>query len=151
MYEKNVDHEKNVLIAGAGPTGLTLAIDLARRGISCRLIEAAETAFMGSRGKGIQPRTLEIFENLGVIEPILAAGGLYPKMRLHLGPLSVRAGSLGSSKPPTESVPYPNLWMAPQSRTEAILRERLQALGGASNSTRRSRRSSRKPSRTKMA
>jgi len=50
-----------VLIAGAGPTGLTLAIDLLRRGISCRLIEAAETPFTGSRGKGIQPRTLEIF------------------------------------------------------------------------------------------
>ena len=130
MYEKSVGHQKTVLIAGAGPTGLTLAIDLARRGISCRLIEAAEAPFTGSRGKGIQPRTLEIFEDLGIIEPILAAGGLYPKMRIHLGPLSMRVGSLGSSRPPTESIPYPNLWMVPQSCTEAILRERLYALGG---------------------
>jgi 2-polyprenyl-6-methoxyphenol hydroxylase-like FAD-dependent oxidoreductase len=123
-------YEKTVLIAGAGPTGLTLALDLLRRGISCRLIEASETPSTGSRGKGIQPRTLEIFDDLGIIEQILAAGGLYPKLRIHLGPLSIRAGSLGSSKPPTESTPYPNLWMVPQSRTEAILRERLHALGG---------------------
>ena len=94
------------------------------------MIEAAETPFTGSRGKGIQPRTLEIFDDLGIIEPILAAGGPYPRLRIHLGPLSIRAGSLGSSKPPTASIPYPNLWMVPQSRTEAILRERLHALGG---------------------
>jgi 2-polyprenyl-6-methoxyphenol hydroxylase-like FAD-dependent oxidoreductase len=123
-------YETAVLIAGAGPTGLTLAIDLLRRGISCRLIEAAETPFTGSRGKGIQPRTLEIFDDLGIIEPILAAGGPYPRLRIHLGPLSIRAGSLGSSKPPTASIPYPNLWMVRQSLTEAILRERLRALGG---------------------
>jgi 2-polyprenyl-6-methoxyphenol hydroxylase-like FAD-dependent oxidoreductase len=94
------------------------------------LIEAAETPFTGSRGKGIQPRTLEIFDDLGIIEPILAAGGFYPRLRIHLGPLSIRGGSLGSSKPPTVSTPYPNLWMVPQSRTEAFLRERLDALGG---------------------
>jgi 2-polyprenyl-6-methoxyphenol hydroxylase-like FAD-dependent oxidoreductase len=130
MYENNAMPGKSVLIVGAGPTGLTLALDLLRRGISCRLVEAAETPFTGSRGKGLQPRTLEIFDNLGIIEPILAAGGHYPKMRIHLGPLSIRMGSLGSSKPATESIPYPNLWMVPQSRTEAILRERQHALSG---------------------
>jgi 2-polyprenyl-6-methoxyphenol hydroxylase-like FAD-dependent oxidoreductase len=119
-----------VLIAGAGPTGLTLAIDLVRRGISFRLIEAAATPFEGSRGKGIQPRTLEIFDDLGVIGAILAAGAVYPKFRTHVGPFSLRVGSLSSSKQPTESVPYPDLWMVPQFRTEAILRDRLRALGG---------------------
>jgi 2-polyprenyl-6-methoxyphenol hydroxylase-like FAD-dependent oxidoreductase len=123
-------YEHNVLIVGAGPTGLTLALDLTRRRISCRLIEAASTPFEGSRGKGIQPRTLEIFDDLGAIDAIVAAGALYPKLRIHLGPFSLRAGSLGSSKRPTESVPYPNLWMVPQARTELILRERLRALGG---------------------
>ena len=122
-------YETTVLIAGAGPTGLTLALDLARRGIRMRLIEASSTPFEGSRGKGLQPRTLEIFEDLGVIQPILAAGAIYPKFRIHFGPCSLRAGSLGSSKQPTESVPYPNIWMVPQARTEAILRERLRALG----------------------
>jgi 2-polyprenyl-6-methoxyphenol hydroxylase-like FAD-dependent oxidoreductase len=122
--------QTTILIAGAGPTGLTLALDLARRGISFRLLEAADTPFEGSRGKGLQPRTLEIFDDLGVIQPILAAGAIYPKFRIHLGPLSLGAGSLGSSKQPTESVPYPNLWMVPQARTEKIMRERLNALGG---------------------
>ena len=123
-------YEETVLIIGAGPTGLTLAIDLVRRGISCRLIEAAETPFQGSRAKGIQPRTLEIFDSLGVIDPILAVGGLYPKFRIHGGPLSLRVGSLGSARQSTESVPYPNLWMLPQFRVESILHQRLRALGG---------------------
>jgi 2-polyprenyl-6-methoxyphenol hydroxylase-like FAD-dependent oxidoreductase len=123
-------YETSVLIIGAGPTGLTLAIDLARRGISFRLIDAAVSPFAGSRGKGIQPRTLEVFEDLGVIDAILAAGARYPRVRIHLGPFSLRAGSFASSKQPTESVPYPSVWMVPQSRTEQILRERLAVLGG---------------------
>jgi 2-polyprenyl-6-methoxyphenol hydroxylase-like FAD-dependent oxidoreductase len=129
-YSIRTVYETTVLIAGAGPTGLTLALDLARRGISFRLIEAATKPFEGSRGKGLQPRTLEVFDDLGVIDAILAAGRPYPKFQIHLGPFSLRAGSLGSSKQPTESVPYPNLWMVPQARTETILRERLRALGG---------------------
>lgn len=120
----------SVLIAGAGPTGLTLAIDLARRGIPFRLVDAAASPFEGSRGKGIQPRTLEVFDDLGVIDAILAAGSLYPKFRTYVGRFSFRAGSIGSCLPASESVPYPNLWMVPQFRTDAILRERLGALGG---------------------
>jgi 2-polyprenyl-6-methoxyphenol hydroxylase-like FAD-dependent oxidoreductase len=119
-----------VLIVGAGPTGLTLAIDLARRKIPFRLIEAAPKPSTGSRGKGLQPRTLEVFDDLGVIDTVLDAGALYPKLRMHAGPFSWRAGSLGSSKPATEDVPYPNLWMVPQARTEEILRDRLCALRG---------------------
>src|SRR5580704_11462092 len=122
-------YETAALIVGAGPTGLTLALELARRGVPFRLIEAATAPFEGSRGKGIQPRTLEIFDDLGVIDAILAAGALYPKFRTHLGPFSLRAGSLASFRQPTVGVPYPNLWMVPQARTEAILRERLRALG----------------------
>jgi 2-polyprenyl-6-methoxyphenol hydroxylase-like FAD-dependent oxidoreductase len=119
-----------ILIAGAGPTGLTLAVDLARRGISFRLIDAALLPFEGSRGKGLQPRTLEIFEDLGVVEHILGAGVLYPKFRTHIGVASFRAGTLGTHRKTSESVPYPNLWMVPQARTEAILHERLRELGG---------------------
>jgi 2-polyprenyl-6-methoxyphenol hydroxylase-like FAD-dependent oxidoreductase len=124
-------YDTDVIIIGAGPTGLTLAIDLTRRSIPFRLVEASPVPFPGSRGKGLQPRTLEIFEDLEVIDAILKSGGLYPRLRIHLGPLSFRAGSLGSSKPPSEDIPYPNLWMVPQSRTEEILREHLRMLGGA--------------------
>ncbi len=122
-------YETAVIIAGAGPTGLTLALDLARREIPVRVVDAAPEPFRGSRGKGIQPRTLEIFDDLAVIDSILESGAPYPKLRIHLGPLSFLAGSLGSAKRPTESVPYPNLWMVPQFRTEEILRERLRTLG----------------------
>ena len=65
-----------VLIAGAGPTGLTLAVQLARSGVSFRLIEAAPGPQPGSRGKGIQPRTLEVFGDLGLVDRVIAHGRL---------------------------------------------------------------------------
>jgi 2-polyprenyl-6-methoxyphenol hydroxylase-like FAD-dependent oxidoreductase len=119
-----------VLIAGAGPTGLTLAIELARRNISFRIVDAASEPFFGSRGKGIQPRTLEVFEDLGVLESVRAAGGPYPRFRVHIGSLSFPAGGLHRVVAPSPSVPFPNLWMLPQWRTEEILRARLEELGG---------------------
>src|SRR5690348_6072006 len=67
----------DVLIVGAGPTGLTLAIDLRRRGLTTCVVERGETLCPGSRGKGIQPRTMEVFDDLGVLDAILAAGGPY--------------------------------------------------------------------------
>jgi 2-polyprenyl-6-methoxyphenol hydroxylase-like FAD-dependent oxidoreductase len=123
-------YDTQVIIVGAGPTGLTLALELARRNVAFRLIDAADGPFPGSRGKGIQPRTLEVFDDLGVIGPILKAGMPYPRIRLHFGPLSIRLGSMGSRKQASDSVPYPNLWLVPQNRTEAILREKLLAFGG---------------------
>src|SRR6185312_837388 len=123
-------YETSVLIVGAGPTGLTLGIELARRSIGFRLIDTAKTPFAGSRGKGIQPRTLEVFDDLGVLEKILNPGPAYPGLRVHLGPLALRLGPLGGRHQATEAIPYPNLWLVPQNRTEAILRERLAELGG---------------------
>jgi 2-polyprenyl-6-methoxyphenol hydroxylase-like FAD-dependent oxidoreductase len=123
-------YETQVIIVGAGPTGLTLGIELARRSISFRLIDAEQGPRSGSRGKGIQPRTLEVFEDLGVIGAILEAGTLYPRLRVHLGPLALRLGRMGGRKQATEHVPYPNLWLVPQYRTEEILRQRLAELGG---------------------
>jgi 2-polyprenyl-6-methoxyphenol hydroxylase-like FAD-dependent oxidoreductase len=73
--------EIDVLICGAGAAGLTLAIDLARRGVSFRIVDQLERPFGGSRGKGIQPRTQEVFEDLGIIDRIMAAGGVYPPIR----------------------------------------------------------------------
>jgi 2-polyprenyl-6-methoxyphenol hydroxylase-like FAD-dependent oxidoreductase len=46
-----------VLVVGAGPTGLTLGIELARRGVPVRVVDKAPEPFAGSRGKGLQPRS----------------------------------------------------------------------------------------------
>jgi 2-polyprenyl-6-methoxyphenol hydroxylase-like FAD-dependent oxidoreductase len=119
-----------VLIAGAGPTGLTLAIELARRQIPVRIVDAASGPFPGSRGKGLQPRTLEVFEDLGVLDAVHAAGGLYPRFRIHLGPLAFPAGGLHKVRAPSPSVPFPNLWLLPQWRTSECLSTRLGELGG---------------------
>lgn len=118
-----------VLIVGAGSAGLTLAIDLARRGISYRLIERGTTPFAGSRGKGLQPRTLEVFEQLGVVNAILEVSAPYPPIVNHQPDGTaqvVRAEPLGR---PGE--PYLESRMIPQWRTEALLRGRLAELGGA--------------------
>ena len=73
----------DVLICGAGAAGLTLAIELGRRGVAFALIDGAAEPFHGSRGKGIQPRSLEVFEDLGVVDRLVAAGGPYPSQRVH--------------------------------------------------------------------
>ncbi|MBB2203322.1 FAD-dependent oxidoreductase [Gluconacetobacter tumulisoli] len=120
-----------VLICGAGAAGLTLAIDLARRGVSFRLIDRLAEPFAGSRGKGIQPRTLEVFEDLDVVDRIAAASGPYPPQRRHhVGGGHDEAQSFAIT-PPTADEPYRTPLLVPQFRTEAILRERLAELGQA--------------------
>nr|WP_166799485.1 FAD-dependent monooxygenase [Paraburkholderia dipogonis] len=95
----------DVLICGAGAAGLTLAIDLARRGISFRLIEKAVNPFRGSRGKGIQPRTQEIFEDLGILDRIVAAGGVYPRS----GNIAMMAAIRNRKLPSAETPHQPSL------------------------------------------
>jgi 2-polyprenyl-6-methoxyphenol hydroxylase-like FAD-dependent oxidoreductase len=60
----------DVLVVGAGPVGLTLAIDLARRNITCRIIEQSSTYQIGTRGRGISRRSQEVFEDLGVLDAL---------------------------------------------------------------------------------
>lgn len=122
--------QTHVVIAGAGPAGLTLAIELARRSVSYRIVDRRAGAFEGSRGKGIQPRTLEIFADLGVVDPILAAGGPYPSQWIHDAD-GGREEQVIATAEATATEPYGAPWMVMQSRTEAILRERLGELGGA--------------------
>lgn len=121
--------DTSVLIAGAGPAGLVLAIELARRGTPCHIVDAAAGVCPGSRGKGLQPRTLEVFEDLGVLAPVLAAGRTYPPMRVYAGREVLWEGRMMAVGEPTPDVPYPSGWMIPQWRTEAILRDHLAGLG----------------------
>lgn len=118
----------DVLVTGAGPAGATLAIDLARRGVDVRLIDRAPHAFDGSRAKGVQPRTLELLDDLGALDEILAGGGRYPLLGLHAGPVTIPWRMLRNTEP-TEAVPYPNTWLIPQFRTDRALHSRLGDLG----------------------
>lgn len=121
----------DVLICGAGAAGLTLAIDLARRGVSFRLVDKLTAPFAGSRGKGIQPRTLEVFEDLGVVTAMLAVGGPYPPQRIHRADGGCDEIQEMVVAAPTAQEPYRTPLMVPQFATEAVLRERLNQLGGA--------------------
>ena len=124
--------DPTVLIVGAGPTGLTLACELARNGVSFRLIEAAVGPQAGSRGKGVQPRSLEIFENLGMADRVLANGWLAMPMR-STGPDGqvTLGGAVPESLLNRPDIPYPASLITPEWRVEEALRLRLADFGGA--------------------
>jgi 2-polyprenyl-6-methoxyphenol hydroxylase-like FAD-dependent oxidoreductase len=114
-----------VLISGAGPTGLTLACELARLGVPHRIIEAAFGPQPGSRGKGIQPRTLEVFEDMGIVEHVLAHGRIGMPMRV-----VTSDGKETVETAPTEPRPYPASLITPSGGSRETLRMRVEALGG---------------------
>ncbi|WP_458689036.1 FAD-dependent monooxygenase [Nocardia tengchongensis] len=118
-----------VIVAGAGPTGLTLAIDLARRGIGVRIVDQAGQFFAGSRGDGLQPRTLEVFDDLGVLDAVLAQGAPQAPLLVHLDGEFVMERRMSAWREPTSDVPHPNPWVLAQADTERVLRERLAEFG----------------------
>jgi 2-polyprenyl-6-methoxyphenol hydroxylase-like FAD-dependent oxidoreductase len=109
------------VIVGAGPTGLTLARELQARGAPFRLLEKEARLVRGSRGKGIQPRTQEVLDDLGLIERFQAAGGPYPELLIHLPGGGNVTQRMFEAAEPTPSVPYPNALMVPQWRTAELL------------------------------
>jgi 2-polyprenyl-6-methoxyphenol hydroxylase-like FAD-dependent oxidoreductase len=120
----------DVLIVGAGPTGLALGIDLARRGVDALVVEKADALFPGSRGKGLQPRTMEVFDDLGVIDAILAKGGVYPAGAVWQDGRKVGEHQMFDPSETDPDTPYGTPWMVPQWRTQEILSARLTELGG---------------------
>ncbi|HEX3888909.1 MAG TPA: FAD-dependent oxidoreductase [Phenylobacterium sp.] len=119
----------DVLICGAGAAGLTLAVDLARRGVSFRLIDKGEGPFPGSRGKGVQPRSQEVLEDLGVLDRMVAAGGPYPPQRKHRPDGGFNDASMFEAAPAIPAEPYRTPLLCPQFLTEGALRDRLAELG----------------------
>lgn len=120
----------DVLIVGAGPTGLALGIDLARRGVDALVVERADRLFPGSRGKGIQPRTQEVFDDLGVLDAIRAAGGPYPAQMIWKDGERVGEQAMFEPVEAEEGAPYTDPLMVPQWRTQEVLYARLVELGG---------------------
>lgn len=121
----------DVLIVGAGPTGLTLACDLARRGIALRIVDRSPEHPRSSRSKGPNPRSLEVLEHLGVLERVKAASVAPLLMRKYRDgePVADTDPYAGSS--PTPDAPYDRGRLIAQWRLEEILRDRLAEFGAA--------------------
>ena len=123
------DGEVDVLIVGAGPTGLTLACELARRGVTFRIVDKASEYFAGSRGKGLQPRSLEVFDDLGIVEKIIAHGRFHLPFRGYDGAVVLGDRDIHEGRNPTPDVPYASSLIIPQWRVEEILRGRMEEWG----------------------
>ena len=119
----------SVLIVGAGPTGLILACDLARRGVNFRIVEKTTDSAAGSRGKGMQPRSMEVLDDLGVIDRILAHGQFHLPLRTYDGTTVLGDRDLHEGRHPTPDVPYASTLIIPQWRVEEALRLRLAEWG----------------------
>ncbi len=112
--------ETQVLIAGAGPIGMTAAIELARRGIDCRIIDPLLEPPQYAKAVGVQPRTLEVFEGMGVLRRILDAATLMRGQIVYVN--GERVTQLDMTLP--DDVPF-GFIAIPQYATEAILRDEL--------------------------
>lgn len=114
-----------VLIVGAGPTGLALAIALRLRGVDATIIDRAEQGANTSRAAVIHARTLEVLDTLGVTATLIAQGIAVPTFRIRDRDHVLL--DIGFSGLRTR---YPFTLMCPQNLTEAILRDRFLQLGG---------------------
>jgi 2-polyprenyl-6-methoxyphenol hydroxylase-like FAD-dependent oxidoreductase len=116
----------DVLIVGAGPAGLTLAVTLAQLGIDHVIIDSKAAAAPGSKAAAVQPRTLEYLDRIGVAEDLISDG-------LRGGGFAVvDSDSRGLMRMSYESIasPFPFLLLIGQQQTEIRLAQRLEALGG---------------------
>lgn len=92
---QHTEQRSEVLVVGAGPVGFVMASELTRHGTHCRIVDKAPSPASTSRALAIFPRTLEVFENIGVVEAVLRAGhklygfNIYAESR-RLAQLSIR-------------------------------------------------------------
>lgn len=117
--------ETDVLVVGAGPTGLTLAAALAARGVATTLVDRQAEGANTSRAAVIHARTLEVLEGLGVSAELVARG--LPVQRFTIRDRDRVLVPIGFEDLPTR---YPYTLMLSQAETERVLLARLIALGG---------------------
>ncbi len=117
---------QDVVIVGAGPTGLALGAELRRLGTPALILDKLAAGANTSRAVVVHARTLEVLEPLGVTSELLQEGLIVPIFRIRHGGrilVNVTFKDLNTK--------YPFTLMCPQDRTEAILLRRLVSLGGA--------------------
>jgi 2-polyprenyl-6-methoxyphenol hydroxylase-like FAD-dependent oxidoreductase len=110
----------DALVVGAGPTGLTLALELARRGLAVRVVDRATGRPIDkSRAVAVQARTLEILDQLGLAEEAHRRGVVNPALNLLLP--SGRRVRIPFDPAPEIGTPWPEILMLPQESDEEML------------------------------
>jgi 2-polyprenyl-6-methoxyphenol hydroxylase-like FAD-dependent oxidoreductase len=114
----------DILIVGAGPTGLALAAQLNAFGVKARIVDRQLDPVHESRALVMQPRTLEALRGLGLAETLVERGNDTVQLRLHFGRrvVGLRLFDIG-----LDDTAYPFLLFISQAETEAILNEHLAA------------------------
>jgi 2-polyprenyl-6-methoxyphenol hydroxylase-like FAD-dependent oxidoreductase len=118
--------EPDVLVVGAGPTGLTLAGQLLALGAAVRIVDRQLDRVHESRALAVQPRTLEVLRGLGLAETLVERGNDTSRLQVHAGErvVAVRLFDVG-----LEDTAYPFLLFISQAETEAVLNEHLAEQG----------------------
>jgi 2-polyprenyl-6-methoxyphenol hydroxylase-like FAD-dependent oxidoreductase len=116
-----------VLIIGAGPTGLALALWLTKMGAKVRIIDKTAEPGTTSRALAIQARTLEFYSQLGLADEVVKRGHKTPAVNLWVE--GKTAAHLPFDDIGVGLTPYPFLHIFPQDQHERLLIERLQGLG----------------------
>jgi len=121
----NHEVDTDVLIVGAGPVGLFLANECARRGLRWQLIEARSSQSEHSKALAIFPRTLEIFDMAGLVAPFLKEAN-----RVEWVAVTSHHRRLARIRFTPDGTPYPFVAMVPQDVTERLLVDELRHKGG---------------------
>lgn len=117
----------DVLIVGAGPTGLALALWLTKQGIKIRLIDKSIGPGETSRAMVVQARTLELYRQLGLAEAVVSAGHINPSMNMWTrGRHRVK---IVFSDAGANTTPYPFVTVYPQDQHERLLANKLATMG----------------------
>ena len=116
-----------ILIAGAGPTGLVLALWLTKLGVKVRIIDKVAEAGTTSRALAVQARTLEFYHQVGIDEAVIAGG--VKIQNLHLWAGGQRVASVHLQRIGEGMTPYAFALVFPQDAHERLLIEHLSALG----------------------
>src|SRR5262245_54264552 len=116
----------DILIIGAGPSGLFAAAELARHGVAARLIEREVRPHREARATAIQPGTLEILETVGLLPPFLDAAEHVRCSRLYGPDMS----ELGATSYERLDCRFPFMCSLPQYATQRLLEAHLASLGG---------------------
>jgi len=124
--EAPADNRCDVLVVGAGPTGLTLAAQLRRFGVAVRIVDLAHDRMHESRALGVQPRTLEVLRGLGITDELVARGNPAVWLSIHAGTRKVRARLFDIG---LDDTAFPFLLFVSQAETEAVLGEHLAGHG----------------------